>query len=193
LYEPIDGGIMAAADQVLAGSKVSAGLASGEFRGTWKLVPERSKVQLKTKAMWGLVPVRGTFSDVAGNAEVGDDGALTGRLAVKSASINTKMKKRDVHLRSDDFFDSDRFPDIVFEIDEVTPAAAAVTVRGRLIVRERSLDLSFPATFADLGSGEMAVDAEVGIDRSKLGVDFRAKGATKMDNVLVIHAVFTRG
>jgi polyisoprenoid-binding protein YceI len=78
-------------------------------------------------------------------------------------------------------------------IDEVTPAGEAVTVQGRLTVRERSLRLSFPATFADLGSGEMAADAEVQIDRSKLGVDFRAKGATKMDNVLVIHAVFTRG
>ena len=42
--------------------------------------------------MWGIVPVKGTFSDLAGSAAVAADGGVTGRLEVKSASINTKMK-----------------------------------------------------------------------------------------------------
>jgi polyisoprenoid-binding protein YceI len=183
---------MATAGQATAAGDVSAGLSSGAFTGSWELVPGRSSVQLKTKAMWGMVPVKGTFAEVGGNATVTAEGAVTGRLEIGSASINTKMKKRDQHLRSDDFFASDRFPTILFEIDQLTPTSDGVTVLGQLTVRDRSVSLSFPATVTDHGSGELSLDAEFQVDRAKLGLDFRAKGATKMDNTLVVHALFAR-
>ena len=100
--------------------------------------------------MWGIVPVKGTFSELAGSAAVAADGGVTGRLEVKSASINTKMKIRDAHLRGDDFFASDRFPDIVFEIDRVTSITSGLRVTGRRTVRERTVWLEFPAVAADL-------------------------------------------
>jgi polyisoprenoid-binding protein YceI len=171
---------------------LSSELARGAFKGSWTLVPSESSVGLKTKAMWGVVPVKGTFSELAGSAAVGADGGVTGRFVVKSASINTKMKKRDAHLRSDDFFASDRFPDIVFEIDQVTSTTSGLMVAGRLTVRDRTLRFEFPAVVADLGSGRIGIDAEVQVDRSELGLSYRGKGATKMDNTIIIHAVFAR-
>jgi len=60
--------------------------------------------------------VKGRFSEMAGSAAVAAYGGVTGRLEVKSASINTRMKKRYAHLRSADFFACDHFSDIVFEI-----------------------------------------------------------------------------
>jgi polyisoprenoid-binding protein YceI len=113
-------------------------------------------------------------------------------LEVKSASINTKMKKRDEHLRSDDFFASDRFSDIVFEIDQVTSTTSGLTVEGRLTVRERTIRLEFPVVVTELGSGQMGIDTELDVDRSELGLSYRGKGATKMNNALIIHAVFAR-
>lgn len=136
--KPIDGGDMAAAtSQVMAGADLKGQLARGAFNGSWTLVPSESSVRLKAKARWGIVPVKGTFSELAGSAAVATDGGVTGRLEVKSASINTKMKKRDEHLRSDDFFACDRFSDIVFEIDKVTSTPSGLTLAGRLTVRER--------------------------------------------------------
>ena len=167
-------------------------MARGAFKGSWTLVPSESSVRLKAKAMWGIVPVKGTFSELAGSATVAVDGGVTGRLVVKSASINTKMKKRDAHLRGDDFFASDRFSDIVFEIDQVTSTTSGLKVAGRLTVRERTLRLEFSAVVADLGSGRIGVDTEVQVDRSELGLSYRGKGATKMNNALIIHAVFAR-
>ena len=183
----------AAKNQAVGAADLRADLARGALNGSWTLVPSESSVDLKAKAMWGIVPVKGTFSDLDGSAVVGADGAVTGRLAVKSASINTKMKKRDAHLRSDDFFASDHFPDIVFEIDQVTSTTSGrIKVAGRLTVRERTLRLEFPAVVADLGSGRIGIDTEVQVDRSELGLSYRGKGATKMNNALIIHAVFTR-
>jgi polyisoprenoid-binding protein YceI len=189
----MDGVVMtAAANQVLTGADLRADLARGALNGSWTLVPSESSVQLKAKAMWGIVPVKGTFSELAGSADVAADGGVTGRLEVKSASINTKMKKRDAHLRSDDFFASDRFSDIVFEIDQVSSTTSGLTVEGRLTVRERSVRLEFPAVVTDLGSGQMSIETELQVDRSELGLSYRGKGATKMNNALIIHAVFTR-
>jgi polyisoprenoid-binding protein YceI len=182
----------AAKNQAVGAADLRADLARGALNGSWTLVPSESSVDLKAKAMWGIVPVKGTFSDLDGSAVVDAVGAVTGRLAVKSASINTKMKKRDAHLRSDDFFASDHFPDIVFEIDQVTSTSSGLKVAGRLTVRERTLRLEFPAVVADLGSGRIGIDTEVQVDRSELGLSYRGKGATKMNNTLIIHAVFAR-
>ena len=191
--KPMDGGVMAAAtNQVVAGADLRADLARGAFSGPWSLVPSASSVRLKAKAMWGIVPVKGTFSELAGSAAVAADGGVTGRLEVKSASINTKMKKRDEHLRSDDFFASDRFSDIVFEIDQVTSTTSGLTVEGRLTVRERTIRLEFPVVVTELGSGQMGIDTELQVDRSEFGISYRGKGATKMNNALIIHAVFAR-
>jgi hypothetical protein len=92
------GGVMAAAtNQKVAGADLRAVFARGAFNGPWTLVPNAS-VRLKAKAMWGIVPVKGTFSEPAGSAAAAAaaaaaaDGGITGRLEVKSASINTKMK-----------------------------------------------------------------------------------------------------
>jgi polyisoprenoid-binding protein YceI len=189
----MDGGVMQTAkSQVVAGAALRADLARGALNGSWTLVPSESGVRLKAKSMWGIVPVKGTFSELAGSAAVAADGAVTGRLVVKSASINTKMKTRDAHLRGDDFFASDRFSDIVFEIDQVTSTASGLKVSGRLTVREHTLRLEFPAVVADLGSGHMGIDTEVQVDRSELGLSYRGKGATNMNNTLIIHAVFAR-
>ena len=48
------------------------------------------------------------------------DGAVSGTITVAAASIDTKMKKRDDHLRSADFFDAAKYPDITFSATSVT-------------------------------------------------------------------------
>jgi len=74
----------------------------------------------------------------------------------------------------------------------VTPTTSGLKVAERITVRERTLRLEFPAVVADLGSRRMGIDTEVQVDRSEFGLNYRGKGATKMDNALIIHAVFAR-
>jgi polyisoprenoid-binding protein YceI len=180
-----------AQDQQVSGS-VGTQLQSGALAGTWTLDPSRTTVALKTKAMWGLVPVKGSFAATGGTATVTPEGAVTATVEISSASINTKMKKRDEHLRSDDFFAADAHPTITVAIDHVDAKASDPSATGSLTVRGQSTPLTFPLTVTSLDSQTAELDAVVEVDRSQVGIDFKAKGATKMVSTMTVHAVFTR-
>lgn len=145
--------------------------------------------------MWGLVAVKGAFGQVSGTGTVSADGEVTGRVAVAAASIGTKNKKRDTHLRSAEFFDSANHPDLVFTVTGITPSGSGsgVTVSGLLIVRDQTRPLSFGAVVAGSSASEVTLDAKVPVNRSDFGLAWNQLGMASMDNILDIHAVFSRG
>ena len=110
-------------------------LRDGKLAGSWTLDAARSEIGLKSKSMWGLVPVKGVFREVTGSGTVSAAGDVAGTVTVAAASVDTKMKKRDDHLRSADFFDVANTPDITFAVEQVTPSGEGVTVTGTLTVR----------------------------------------------------------
>ena len=87
-------------------------LGSAESVGVWNLVPERSSVVFKTRSMYGLVPVKGRFREFSGDGQITDGQTLFGRVDIKAASLDTQLKMRDNHLRSADFFEVEKYPDI---------------------------------------------------------------------------------
>ena len=117
--------------------------------GVWNLVPAQSSVGFTTKTMWGIVPVKGRFTEFSGDAQITDAQTVFGHVDIKVASLNTKMGKRDKDLRSAEFFDVETYPDI----NVVVTGAALVltafgrgnfgTVRGDMDVAERYLNLFF--------------------------------------------------
>jgi polyisoprenoid-binding protein YceI len=88
--------------------------------GTWAVDPSHSSVEFQVKHM-GLATVKGFFSDFEGALEVGDDGAITAYGTVETASVNTRSAQRDEHLRSPDFFDVERNPQIAFRSTAIEP------------------------------------------------------------------------
>jgi polyisoprenoid-binding protein YceI len=93
-------------------------LRDGRAAGSWVLDGSRSEVRL-SKSMWGLAPVKGVFRHVSGGGTVSTSGNVTGTITLAAASIDTGHEKRDEHLRSADFFDTDSYPDIIFTADRV--------------------------------------------------------------------------
>ena len=160
--------------------------------GEWILDPVRSAVSLKHRSAGGLVRVKGVFGEVSGNGTVSPDGEVSGTLTVAAASIDTKNSRRDKHLRSADFFDSDNYPDITFTAEGIRPAGHGVTVTGTLRVRDRAQPLTFDGKAAVLADGEVWLDAEVHINRADFGLTWNLLGLVSMMNTLTFHAVFTR-
>jgi polyisoprenoid-binding protein YceI len=160
--------------------------------GEWILDPSRSTISLKNRSIWGLVPVNGVFHQVTGSGTVSPVGEVTGGITVAAASIDTKNAKRDAHLRSADFFDSDNYPDITFAVEGIRPSGQGVTVTGTLRVRGRARPLTFDGTAAVSGAGEVRLDAEVHVNRADFGLTWNRLGSVSMNNTLTIHTVFTK-
>jgi polyisoprenoid-binding protein YceI len=167
-------------------------LNGGTLTGEWVLDPRNSSVRLKSKSM-GLIPVKGIFREVSGSGTVSPDGTATGTILVAAASIDTQNTKRDTHLRSADFFDSDNHPDISFTADDIRPSEQGVAVTGTLTIRDRTRPLSFNATASVPGDGEVWLDAEFRVNRGDFGITWNVLGTVSQISTLTIHAVFTRG
>jgi polyisoprenoid-binding protein YceI len=173
-------------------SALQAMLSDATLAGDWALDPGRSTVALSSKSVWGLVPVKGAFREVTGHGKVSEAGEASGAITVAAASIDTKMAKRDTHLRSADFFDVDNHPHIVFQADQVRPTDAGVNVSGTLTVRGKTNPVTFEATASVHDGNEVWLDAQVPVDRTDFGLTWNRLGMSAVHNTLTVHAVFTK-
>ena len=160
--------------------------------GEWVLDAHHTSVRLKNKSMWGLVPVAGEFREVSGHGTVTADGQVSGTITVASASIDTRNDRRDTHLRSADFFDSDNNPDITFGANGIRPAGQGVAVTGVLTVRGRTLPLTVDAAATVQDDGDVWLDAEVRVSQADFGLTWNLLGTVGKTSTLTVHAVFTR-
>jgi len=168
-------------------------LKGGTLTGDWVLDPHNSSVRFTTKSM-GLIPVQGVFREVSGSGTVSASGSAVGTLAVAAASIDTRNARRDTHLRSADFFDSDNHPDVTFTASSIQPSArGALTVTGMLTIRGRTRPLSFDATVSVAGDGEVWLDAEARVNRGDFDITWNFLGMVAQVSTVAVHAVFTRG
>jgi polyisoprenoid-binding protein YceI len=168
-------------------------LTDGSLAGHWTLDPARSSVALRSKSMWGLVPVKGTFGQVTGAAEITGEGGGSGTITIGAASVDTKMAARDKHLRSADFFDTDNHPEIVFTASEVALNGEDATITGSLQVRDQTRPLSVPAKVTAPDGDTLQLDTQLEVDRSDFGLTWKGPFGASVHNTLTIRAVFTRG
>jgi polyisoprenoid-binding protein YceI len=173
-------------------SETQALLADGKLAGSWTLDGTKSSVGLRTKSVWGLVKVKGVFGQVTGEAVISAAGQATGTIRVAAASIDTGMKKRDDHLRSADFFDAAKYPDITFSATSVALAGESATVSGTLTVRDQTRPVTVHGTVSAQGQDEISLDAELPVNRGHHGMSFNQLGMMSLDNIIVIHAVFAK-
>jgi polyisoprenoid-binding protein YceI len=164
-----------------------------DLAGRWTLDPAQSSVTLTQKTMWGLVTVKGSFGTISGGGEVSADGAVSGTLSVAAASVDTKHKKRDTHLRSADFFDVDTHASFTYTVSSATSTSdGAVEVEGTLEVIGQRHPLTLQAQVRDTSAGTVTVLSTAVIDRADFGMTWNKMGAMKGPTTLEISATFTK-
>jgi polyisoprenoid-binding protein YceI len=167
-------------------------LRDGKLAGSWTLDGARSEIGLKSKSVWGMVSVKGVFRDVTGSGTVSAAGDVAGTVTVAAGSVDTKMKKRDEHLRSADFFDVANYPNITFAADQVTPSGEGVTVTGTLTVRDRTRPVSLAARVSGSDGSTVELDGEIQVNRADFGLTWNQLGMSSVHNTITVHAVFVR-
>jgi polyisoprenoid-binding protein YceI len=113
-------------------------------QGTWRIAEDRSRIGFRVRKM-GLYYVKGRFRAVHGRIEFGPEGLPErGEATIEAATISTRIPPRDWHLRSKDFLDVERYPQITVRAEQIVPAAGgSFTGRGRFEIhgQRRSINL----------------------------------------------------
>ena len=122
--------------------------------GTWKIDPSHSEIQFFVRHMM-IAKVRGRFREFEGTIHIGErpeDSRV--EVVIEAASIDTRDRTRDEHLRSADFLDVERYPELRFASTSVRPGdkdrwqvTGDLTVRG--VTRPVVLDVEYYGAMVD--------------------------------------------
>ncbi|QUR66726.1 YceI family protein [Mycobacterium spongiae] len=168
-------------------------LGDPDSAGVWNLVPDRSSVTFKVKNMWGLLTVKGAFTDFSGDGQLTAKGAVFGRVDIMVASLRTGINRRDQHLLAADFFDADRFPQMSVVVTALAPTSGkAADLRADFTVKGQSAPVPLPVTITDLGDGAVRISGEAQLDRSRFGLGWNKLGAIGATATASADVVFVR-
>lgn len=145
--------------------------------GTWNIDPTHTSIEFVARHLM-VTKVRGRFPEFSGKFVVADnplDSEL--EVVVDLGSVDTGNEDRNNHLRSADFFEIDKHPNMTFRSVSFEQAGSVWRVNGELMIREESkplsLDFEFLGVMVDpYGNAKGAFSAEAEIDRSDWGIDW---------------------
>jgi polyisoprenoid-binding protein YceI len=162
--------------------------------GVWNVDPHRSTIAFKAMSMWGLVPVKGHFTEFSGDGQITDTQTVFGRIDIKAASVHTKIRKRDDHLRSADYFEAEKVPDISVVVTNAEAIGGdTVDLRAQLTVKDNTTALPLRTAVAVLDDGAVRLRAQATIDRNDFGVDGNMMGMIPDKATISGDVVFRRG
>ena len=162
-----------------------AGVATREWQGvqfptagTWTVDPAHTAIEFQVKHLM-IAKIKGRFADFEGALMVADDPTQSSvSVTIKAASIDTRTQQRDDHLRSPDFFEADKYPDLSFTSTVVEHEDGDDwTIRGDLtihgVTKPVTLTTEYNGQTEDPWGGQRAFfSAEAKIDREDWGLTY---------------------
>ncbi len=143
---------------------------------SWVIDSSHSQVTFSVRHMM-ISNARGRFENFSGVVDFNEENPAASKVSVKieTASINTRDEKRDAHLRSADFFNSEKSPFMTFES---TRAEKVDQNHGRLhgnltikdITHPVVLDVEYAGQSRMWGSTSAGFSASTKINRKDWGL-----------------------
>lgn len=126
-----------------------------KVNGDWEFDPAHTRIGFSAKHAM-VTTVRGAFNDVTGHLHVDTEHPENSwaKVTMDVTSVDTRSKQRDDHLRSADFFEADKWPQITFvstHIEEVDDRAFSVT--GDLTIRDVTRQVMIPLALIGIEVG----------------------------------------
>ena len=157
--------------------------------GTYVLDPTHTRIGFVARHLM-VTKVRGSFREFEGSITIGDSATdSTAEATRQTASIDTGTPDRDNHLRSGDFLEAEKYPQVTFRNARVlSQDGASFKVAGDLTIkettREVTLDVELDGVARDpWGNEKLAVTARTEIDREDFGMTWNV--ALETGGVLV--------
>ena len=157
--------------------------------GTYVLDPSHTRIGFVARHLM-VTKVRGSFGEFDGSITIAEDLAKsTAQATIRALSIETGVADRDAHLRSGDFLEAEKYPELTFANARVVAQKGTkfavlgdLTIKG--VTKEVELTVELDGVVTDpFGNEKLAVSARTEINREDFGMSWNA--ALETGGVLV--------
>ena len=161
-----------------------------------------SNVGFSVPILSGLSHVKGKFTDftVTLNNNEKDITKSSVNVVIKAASISTGIPARDNHLRTADFFDAEKYPEITFQSTRIEKQGKQLIAVGNFTMHGVTKEIALPFTVNGTNKNATATKMNVGysaritLNRQDFGIAWRNKADPNFvgDNVDIEIDLITR-
>ena len=153
---------------------------SPNFAGTWNIDPSHSQLGFMVRHAM-VTKTRGQFTDYTGSFTIDPENVNNAaNVVIQATSIDTGNADRDGHVRTGDFFEVEKYPEITFVAtdakvtgDNEGVLTGDLTIKG--VTKSIDLDVEFEGTNVDAYDLErIGLTASGSINRKDFGVDWQA-------------------
>ena len=147
--------------------------------GTWTLDNSHSEIGFTVRHA-GISKVRGQFKEAEATLDLAENVADSKvNATIKTASFDSGDANRDGHVRGEDFFDVEKFPEISFVSNAIVPKGDAYELQGDLtikgVTRPVALETELNGVAVDpFGNTRAGLTAETTISRKDFGLTWNA-------------------
>lgn len=153
---------------------LSTGVAQAE---TYQIDPVHSSVQFTIRHL--VSRTTGKFTAVSGTIvyDPKDQAKASVQAVIKTTSVNTENEMRDKHLRTPDFLDVEKYPEITFKSTKVETQGDKLLVTGDLTMHGITRTIQLPIEVLGLGTNPRTsapvagFTASITLKRSEYGVN----------------------
>jgi polyisoprenoid-binding protein YceI len=147
--------------------------------GVYNFDKAHSFIGFKVKHL-GLIEVPGFFRDFTGtvNFDAKDISKSTVEFTAKVTSVDTGVAPRDNHLRTADFFEVEKYPEMTFKSTKVEKKGDSWMLTGDFTLKGVTKSITFPFQISgwlppdQRSGGKMGITAETSINRRDYGVNY---------------------
>jgi polyisoprenoid-binding protein YceI len=166
---------------------LTAFVAPGFKTDTFKVDVQKSALTWVGKKVTGSH--NGTINIQSGILQFNGKKLSGGNFVIDMTTIkdSDKSARLEGHLKSDDFFGSDKFATSEFTIKKVAPGAGSkLTITGDLKIKGITHPITFPATLVWNADGSVTATAEkIIVDRTKYDIKYRSEGIMDIGDKLI--------
>jgi polyisoprenoid-binding protein YceI len=149
---------------------------------TWKVDPTHTEIQFKARHLM-ITNVTGNFDTFDADVVTDGDNFSTAKVnfTADAASINTNNEQRDAHLKSDDFFNAEKYPKLTFASTKIEKNGGEghYILTGDFTIRDVTkpvtLDVDFGGIVTDpWGNVKAGLELSGKINRKDFGLNWNA-------------------
>lgn len=161
---------------LVSAAALALALASPAFADTYTVDKQHTEAAFQVRHM--LTKVRGVFRDLDGTIDFDKASPEKSSVSfrIRATSVDTGVDQRDQHLRSQDFFWVEKYPEITFKSTKIAATGKnAFAVTGDLTIRGVTKQVTLPVTFLGeekdpFGNVKAAFETAITVNRKDYGL-----------------------